>query len=131
MASRLTINELLEAARSRIDRVSPADAAREMDGGALVVDTRCASQREAAGMIPGAAHIPLSVLFWRLDPASGYSDPRWDDPARRVILVCEDGYSSSLAAATLRDLGFDRAADMDGGFTAWAAASLPVERPGA
>jgi rhodanese-related sulfurtransferase len=125
--TRRTINELLEEARSRIDRLSPADVQREMADGALVVDTRCASQRQVAGVIPGAAHVPLSVLFWRLDPASGYSDPRWDDPARRVILICEDGYSSSLAAATLRDLGFDHAADMDGGFTAWAAAGLPVD----
>jgi rhodanese-related sulfurtransferase len=123
---RPTINEFLEAARSRIDRVTPEDVLREMGDGALVVDTRCASQREAAGVIPGTVHIPLSVLFWRLDPASGYSDPRWDDPARRVILVCEDGYSSSLAAATLLDLGFSRAADLDGGFAAWAAAGLPV-----
>jgi rhodanese-related sulfurtransferase len=125
--TRLTINELLEEARARIDRLSPAAVQREMAEGALVVDTRSSDQRRAAGVIPGAAHIPLSVLFWRLDPASGYSDPRYDDPGRRVILVCEDGYSSSLAAATLRDLGFDRAADMDGGFTAWAAAGLPVE----
>jgi rhodanese-related sulfurtransferase len=125
--TRRTINELLEAERARIDRLSPADVQREMADGALVVDTRCDSQRRTAGVIPGAAHVPLSVLFWRLDPASGYSDPRYDDPARRVIIVCEDGYSSSLAAATLRDLGFERAADMDGGFTAWAAAGLPVE----
>ena len=72
-------------------------------------------------------HVPLSVLFWRLDPASGYEDPALADTDRRVILVCADGYSSSIAAATLRDLGFTRAADLDGGFTAWQAAGLPVD----
>ena len=71
--------------------------------------------------------MPLSVLYWRLDPASGHDDPRLSDPARQVILVCAHGYSSSLAAATLRELGFARATDVIGGFEAWAAAGLPVE----
>ena len=92
-----------------------------------MIDTRCAEQRAAEGMIPGSVHVPLSVLYWRLDPASGYEDPALADPGRRIILVCADGYSSSVAAATLRDLGFGRASDLDGGFSAWRAAGLPIE----
>lgn len=79
-------------------------------------------------MVPGSVHVPLSVLYWRLDPTSGHDDKALSDRDRRVIIVCADGYSSSLAAATLRDLGFSRATDLDGGFRAWAAAGLPVER---
>ncbi len=67
------------------------------------------------------------MLFWRLDPASGFEDPRLADPGRQVILVCAHGYSSSIAAATLRDLGFERASDLVGGFEAWQAAGLPIE----
>jgi rhodanese-related sulfurtransferase len=77
-------------------------------------------------MIPGAVHVPLSVLYWRLDPASGYEDPALADPDRRVILVCAHGYSSSLAAATLRQIGFSSATDVVGGFEAWKAAGLPI-----
>jgi rhodanese-related sulfurtransferase len=71
--------------------------------------------------------LPLSVLYWRLDRSSGYADTRLSDPSRRIILFCADGYSSSLAAATLRDLGFDRATDIVGGFNGWVADGLPVE----
>ena len=132
MSGRRTIDELLAAARERIDRLAPADVRRAIDDGALLVDTRCAEQRRETGVVPGSVHVPLSVLFWRLDPASGHDDPALSDPGRRVVLLCADGYSSSLAAATLRDLGFDRAGDVDGGFTAWAAAGLPVvPAPGA
>ena len=118
---------LLEAARSRLDRLGPADAQAEAARGALVIDTRCAEARRLSGMIPGSVHVPLSVLYWRLDSASGHADERLSDRDRRIILVCADGYSSSLAAATLRDLGFARATDLVGGFTAWAASGLPVE----
>jgi rhodanese-related sulfurtransferase len=124
---RLTVNELLERARARLDRLAPAEALAEAERGALLIDTRCGEARRTSGVIPGSIHVPLSVLFWRLDPASGYDDPRLADPARRIVLLCADGYSSSLAAATLRDLGFARATDIDGGFNAWAAAGLPVE----
>jgi rhodanese-related sulfurtransferase len=94
----------------------------------VIVDTRCAEVRAATGMIPGSVHVPLSVLYWRLDPTSGHDDKTLSDRERRIIVVCADGYSSSLAAATLRDLGFTRATDIDGGFSAWAAAGLPIER---
>ena len=99
-----------------------------MHEGALIVDTRCAEVRTAKGTIPGSVHVPLSVLYWRLDPTSGHDDKALSDRERRIILVCADGYSSSLAAATLQDLGFTRATDIDGGFTAWAAGGLPIER---
>jgi rhodanese-related sulfurtransferase len=127
MADRQTINELLESCRARIDRFGPAEAKGALDAGALLIDTRCAEERAATGAIPGSVHVPLSVLFWRLDPASGYEDPRLADLERRVILLCADGYSSSIAAATLRDLGFAKPADLDGGFAAWQGAGLPIE----
>ena len=130
MRDRLTIDELLAAARSRLDRLEPADAARAVDDGALLVDTRSADLRARDGAIPGAVPVPLSVLYWRLDPASESRDPALADPGRQVILICAHGYSSSLAAATLQDLGFARATDVVGGFEAWAAAGLPVERVG-
>lgn len=125
---RRTVNDLLDAARASIDRLEPAAAAAEAESGAVIVDTRCAELRRDDGVIPGAAHVPLSVLYWRLDPASGFEDPALADPDRRVILVCAHGYSSSIAAATLRQLGFSRATDVIGGFEGWQAAGLPVER---
>lgn len=124
---RRTIGELLEAARAGIVRLEPAEALRAAANGAVLIDTRCAEVRRQTGIIPGSLHVPLSVLYWRLDPTSGHDDPRISDPEREVVLVCADGYSSSLAAATLRDLGFSRATDLAGGFAAWVAASLPVE----
>lgn len=127
MAKPMTIDELLKAARAKIDRLEPAEALAAQQDGALLIDTRATDTRAALGVIPGAVHVPLSVLFWRLDPTSDSHDPRLADRGRQVIIVCSHGYSSSLAAATLRDLGFARAADIDGGFEAWAAAGLPVE----
>jgi rhodanese-related sulfurtransferase len=123
-----TIDELLQKARARLDRPDPTTARDEAAAGALIIDTRCAEARRKSGIIPGSVHVPLSVLYWRLDPTSGHNDPSLSDPERRIILVCADGYSSSLAAATLRDLGFGRATDLDGGFNGWVAAGLPVER---
>lgn len=100
-----------------------------MEGGALLIDTRCAELRRRDGSIPGSVHVPLSVLFWRLDPSSGHDDPALSQaPDRQVILMCDHGFSSSLAAATLRELGFTNATDMDGGFQAWAVAGLPIAR---
>jgi len=123
-----TIGELLQAAQQRLDRLQPRDALEESRHGALIVDTRCQEARVETGVIPGSLHVPLSVLYWRVDPSSGYADTRLSDPSRRIILFCADGYSSSLAAATLRDLGFDHATDIVGGFNGWLAAELPVER---
>ncbi|HEY3164439.1 MAG TPA: rhodanese-like domain-containing protein [Candidatus Limnocylindrales bacterium] len=95
-----------------------------------MVDTRCAEVRHASGVIPGSVHVPLSVLWWRLDRMSGHADQKLADRDRQVILVCADGYSSSLAAATLLDLGFSRATDLAGGSNGWVAAGMPVWRPG-
>jgi rhodanese-related sulfurtransferase len=126
---RMTIDELLQTARARLDRLDPVAAQREARHGALLIDTRSADARRDLGVIPGSVHVPLSVLFWRLDPTSEFDDKALSDRHRRVILICADGYSSSLAAATLRDLGFLKATDLVGGFNGWAAAGLPVERP--
>jgi len=130
MSERQTIDDLLADARRRSERLPPEAAYRAMSDGALLVDTRCGDDRRATGTIPGSVHVPLSVLFWRLDPDSGCDDPTLSDLTRRVVLICAHGYSSSLAAATLLDLGFASATDVIGGFEAWAGAGLPVE-PGA
>ena len=125
--ARQTIDELLARAQGRLDRLEPAAAFAAQEAGATIVDLRCDDDRREHGTIPGSVPIPLSVVFWRLDPSSGYDDQSLSDPSRRFVLVCNDGYSSSLAAATLRDLGFERATDLAGGFNAWRAAGLPVE----
>jgi rhodanese-related sulfurtransferase len=117
------IDGILEEARSRIRRYSPEEAARE---GAVLVDLRSDDERTRAGIIPGSIHVPRSVLEWRCDPASGWSNPHVSDRALPLVLVCADGYSSSLAAAALVDLGFEEAGDLAGGFEAWRAAGLPV-----
>jgi rhodanese-related sulfurtransferase len=124
---RKTIDDLLSETREQIDRVSPAEAAAELRNGALLVDIRSESQRAADGVVPGAVYHPRNVLEWRLDPASGHDDPAVGGVERRVIVMCDAGYASSLAAATLREIGFARAADLDGGFQAWRGAGLPVE----
>jgi rhodanese-related sulfurtransferase len=127
---RRTIDDLVAASRARIERFEPAEAHRAAMDGALLIDTRSADDRRASGVIPGSVAVPLSVLYWRLDPVSVSRDPGLADLARHVILVCAHGYSSSIAAATLRDLGFERAADMIGGFEAWAQAGLPIQPAG-
>ncbi len=127
MTKRQTIGELLEVARARLDRLSPDAAHREHLDGALLVDTRSQELRRETGIIPGSVHVPLSVLFWRLDPSSETRDEDLADLDRRVVLICAHGYSSSLAAATLQELGFAQATDVEGGFEAWANAGLPVE----
>lgn len=126
MAQRTTIGGLLNAARARLRRLEPVEARTALAGGALLIDTRSADLRRETGVIPGSVHVPLSVLFWRLDPTSESADPKLADPGRKVILVCAHGFSSSLAAATLLDLGYADATDVVGGFEAWAAAGLPV-----
>jgi len=128
VTERTTIDELLAAARGRIERLAPEAALQAMADGALLVDTREGDDRRASGTIAGSVHVPLSVLFWRLDPTSGHDDPALSDLTRAVVLICSHGYSSSLAAATLLDLGFASAGDVIGGFEAWLAAGLPVER---
>jgi rhodanese-related sulfurtransferase len=126
---RLTIDDLLAEARSGLARLGPEAAATALREGATVIDIRSDSQIARDGTIPGALVIARNVLEWRLDPASGHRHPEAPDPQDRVILVCDAGYASSLAAATLQQLGFTRATDLDGGFQAWRAAGLPVDEP--
>jgi predicted DNA-binding transcriptional regulator YafY/rhodanese-related sulfurtransferase len=124
-----TVDELLAEARAVLpDRPSPTEALQAQASGALLVDIREDDQRRADGLIPGAIALPRNSLEWRCDPASQWRHPaitRWD---LRIILICNQGYQSSLAAANLQQLGLTHATDLDGGFTAWAAAGLPVVR---
>lgn len=125
---RTTIDDLLSTARSRLDRLTPAEAASAAADGAILVDVRSEAQRARDGAIPGAICHPRNVLEWRVDPASSHPDPRLSsDFEATLVIVCDEGYQSSLAAATLQDLGFARATDLIGGFQAWRAAGLPVE----
>ena len=119
------IDELLGKARGRLGRLSPAEAASAQRDGALLVDIRPEANRVSEGEIPGALVIERIHLEWRLDPASDASIPEASYDAR-VVLVCNEGYASSLAAATLQDLGVTRATDLVGGFRAWKLAGLPV-----
>ena len=125
--ARRTIDDLLTEARTRLRRVTPAEAREAQRRGALLIDTRSADERERHGVIPGTVHVPLSVLPWRLDPGYEYRSPELTDLSRRVILVCADGYSSSFAAVLLQEIGFSQATDLDGGFNGWKAAGFPVE----
>jgi rhodanese-related sulfurtransferase len=122
-----TVEELLEDSRRGQERLAPADAHRALGEGALLIDIRSESQRARDGAIPGGRFVPRNVLEWRLDPASEARDPELARPDALIVLVCDEGYQSSLAAATLRTLGLARATDLDGGFQAWRAAGLPVE----
>jgi rhodanese-related sulfurtransferase len=127
---RRTVDEMLDEARASLQRLEPEEAHAAMQHGAILIDVRCESDRRSVGGIQGALNIPLSVLEWRLDPVSETRHPDIDDTNRRVILICAEGYSSSLAARRLHDLGLHDATDVIGGFEAWAERGLPVERPG-
>jgi len=121
-----SIEEILAAARRRLTRLDPADAHAAMRTGAMLVDIRSAAQRMAQGLVPGGLHIERTVLEWRLDPRSDARIPQATGYDMQVIVMCAEGYSSSLAAASLHDLGLHRATDMVGGFLAWAQAELPI-----
>ena len=116
----LTIDQLLVESRIGLERVHASDLEREMTAGALVVDTRPVDQRDRDGDLPGAVVIDRNVLEWRLDPSSPHRLPVAEDYDRRIVVVCNEGYSSSLAAHTLQRLGLTRATDLIGGFQAWA-----------
>jgi MFS family permease len=127
---RKTASDLLAEARRRIEpRLEPEQARDAVSGGALLVDLRSQDERRRDGVIPGSLHIPRSVLEWRVDPDSGYPNPHVGGLERRLVLFCNEGFSSSLAAATLRDLGYAHATDLIGGFAAWKSAGLPVCAP--
>jgi rhodanese-related sulfurtransferase len=123
-----SIDELLAEARGRIDRVTPEQAAARLAEGALLVDTRPAAQRAREGAVPGALIVERNVLEWRFDPLSDARLPEATGYDVEVIVLCSEGYSSSLAADSLRALGLARSSDVIGGFQAWAAAGLPVLR---
>jgi rhodanese-related sulfurtransferase len=120
------IDQLLEEARRDWARLEPAEAAQAMRDGALLIDTRPAFQRERDGEIAGAIVIDRNVLEWRLDPTSPHRIPQISDHDQTVIVICNEGYSSSLAAATLHRLGLRRATDVIGGVQAWLSAGLPI-----
>jgi rhodanese-related sulfurtransferase len=122
-----TIDEILAEARVHITRLDPLDAAKAVEAGAALIDIRPEAQRREQGEIPGAVVIDRNVLEWRLDPASAHRLPEVARRDRLIIVLCSEGYSSSLAAATLHELGL-QAADVIGGFGAWAAAELPTAR---
>ncbi len=126
-ATRRNVDELLAAARRRIEpRRTPKQAHEALREGALIVDLRSNDDRRQHGVVPGSVHIPRSVLEWRVDPDCEFRNPAACDLEREVILMCADGFSSSFAALSLRELGFRRATDLIGGFSAWKADGLPV-----
>ena len=122
----LGVEGILARARRRLDRLTPEAAADAFFDGALLVDIRPRDQRLWEGGIPGALIVERNVLEWRLDPASDARLPEADSYSRQVILFCSEGYATSLAAASLQDVGLWRATDLVGGFQAWAAAGLPI-----
>ncbi|MDQ1450021.1 MAG: hypothetical protein QOC79_2992 [Actinomycetota bacterium] len=122
-----SIEEILASTRSSLTRVSAQEAAQLGDSGALLVDIRPFEQRSRDGEIPGALVIDRNVLEWRLDPASPHRVSEIDGYDQIIIVVCNEGYASSLAAKSLQDLGLRRATDLIDGFAAWRAAGLPVK----
>jgi rhodanese-related sulfurtransferase len=125
---RYTIHDMVFDARSRIRRVSASELCTRLVGDRppLALDTRTHTDRARFGVIPGSVHAPRTVLEWHLDPANGYRHPAVSDLDQPLVVVCNGGYSSSLAAANLTALGFSDVADLIGGHHAWVAAGLPV-----
>jgi rhodanese-related sulfurtransferase len=119
------VEDLLAAARAQIDRLAPAETIREVNRGAILVDIRPVEQRQAEGDVPGAHVVERNVLEWRLDPNCPYRDPALAQQGLRMILICREGYQSSLAAATVRRFGVN-AADVIGGTLAWSEAGLKL-----
>ncbi|MFH8753279.1 rhodanese-like domain-containing protein [Streptomyces rimosus] len=120
------VDALLEAARAGLDRVTPHQAAEIQRDGGLLVDIRYAELRERDGTIPGALIVERNELEWRLDPTGAHRAPQATGHDLPVVVICNEGYASSLAAVSLRQLGLYRATDLVGGFQAWRAAGLPV-----
>ena len=120
----MTAEELLADARAKLERLTPEQARAAMHAGALLVDIRSEVQREVDGVIPGSRFIARNVLEWRCDPASPWRDQGVADSGARLILICNEGYQSSLAAATLQQLGHVDATDVIGGFQGWREAGL-------
>lgn len=124
------VDALLEQARAGLHRLTPHDAVEAVRTGALLVDTRTEAQRREQGELPGAIVIDRTVLEWRLDPVSAWRIPESTSYDRQIVVVCREGFSSSLAAAGLQALGLRRATDMIGGVQGWREAGLPMsDRP--
>jgi rhodanese-related sulfurtransferase len=123
-----SVDELLADARSRLCRLGPLEAATRLAAGAVLVDIRPAAQRAIEGSVPGALVVERNVLEWRFDPASDARLPQATGYGVEVIVLCSEGYTSSLAADALRSLGLHRATDVIGGFHAWVAVGLPAVR---
>ena len=128
--TRRTIDHVLADAQRRLARLGPAQAWERAQDGWLIVDTRSADDRRERGVIPGSVHAPLSVLEWRVDPTSGHQDPAIVGHEDRLIVLCADGYSSSLAALRLWEIGYAATTDVIGGIGAWIDAGLPLTRGG-
>jgi rhodanese-related sulfurtransferase len=121
-----TLDEMLERSRARLHRLSPADARAAVERGAVLIDIRSEAQRERDGVVAEAMCFERNVLEWRCAPSSAARDARLQPADGLLIVMCDEGYQSSLAAATLQELGLPGATDMEGGFQAWRAAGLPV-----
>jgi rhodanese-related sulfurtransferase len=128
---RRTIYDRLEYERSRYRRMRPVEAYRATLLGSLLIDTRDGEQRRRDGLVPGAIGFDRTVLEWRIDPDSGATHPAITSLHMPLILLCHEGYSSSLAVASLLDLGATDVTDVEGGFEAWQAAGLPIAPYGA
>ena len=124
-----TIDEILLAARARLRRLTPQQAFGEVSLGGVLIDIRPAAQRAEQGEIPGSTIVERNHLEWRLDPCSEARLPWVTGYDHRIVVICVDGYTSSLAAAALQDLGLQQATDLDGGFQAWRRAGLPATPP--
>ncbi|MFD1504839.1 rhodanese-like domain-containing protein [Georgenia yuyongxinii] len=124
----MSIDDVLAAARAGMKRLEPLEVVAAVANGALLVDTRTAPQRGEQGELPGALVIDRTVLEWRLDPACPWRIPEATGYDLQIVVACRQGYSSSLAAASLRQMGLRRATDLVGGVQAWRAAGLPVHR---
>ena len=122
------VDRILERARAGLHRLTPAEAQAAQAAGALLVDTRPESQRLHQGELPGALVVERTVLEWRLDPEGAWRVPELTGPDQVVVVVCSQGFSSSLAAASLQAVGLPNATDMVGGVEAWEAAGLPLLR---
>ena len=120
------IDRHLAEARARLRRLDPGQAAAAVQAGALLVDIRPAEQRQREGEVPAALVVERNVLEWRLDPTSNARVPEVSGPDQSVVVLCSEGYASSLAAVSLQALGLWAATDVIGGFRAWAAAGLPT-----
>jgi rhodanese-related sulfurtransferase len=125
VATLTTVEELLAEARAEIDRLTAVEAYEAAQNGDVLIDIRPVEQRQRDGLVPGAAIVERNVLEWRLDPEGDHRNPDLARPDRRIVLICDEGYQSSLAAATLRRFGLE-ACDVIGGVQDWVAAGLPL-----